>query len=68
MPVRYAGMINNKRVLICYTPRLLMRIDYLSTILKTNKNIVVLTVLASAIVIFGGIAVYLANTTMKVLI
>jgi len=61
MPVRYAGMINNKRVLICYTPRqLLMRIDYLSTILKTNKNIVVLTVLASAIVIFGGVAVYLA--------
>jgi voltage-gated potassium channel len=44
-----------------------MRIDYLSTILKTNKNIVVLTVLASAIVIFGGTAVYLANTTMKVL-
>jgi hypothetical protein len=45
-----------------------MKIEYLSSILKTNKNIVVLTVLASAIVIFGGIAVYLANTTMKVLI
>ena len=38
-----------------------MRIDNLSTILKTNMDIVVLTVLASAIVVFGGIAVYLAE-------
>jgi voltage-gated potassium channel len=38
-----------------------MRIDYLSTILKANIDIVVLTVLASAIIIFGGIAVYLAE-------
>jgi len=48
--------------LICDTSgELLMRIDYLSTILKANMDIVVLTVLASAIVIFGGIAVYLAG-------
>jgi voltage-gated potassium channel Kch len=38
-----------------------MRIDYLSTILKSNMDIVVLTILASLIIIFGGIAVYLAE-------
>ena len=38
-----------------------MRIDYLSTILKTNMDIVVLTILASLIIIFGGIGVYLAE-------
>jgi voltage-gated potassium channel len=40
---------------------LLISIDYLSTILKANMDIVVLTVLASLIIIFGGIAVYLAE-------
>ena len=38
-----------------------MKIDYLSTILKTNMDIVVLAILASSIIIFGGIAVYLAE-------
>jgi hypothetical protein len=38
-----------------------MRIDYLSTILRRNMDIVVLTILASLIIIFGGIGVYLAE-------
>lgn len=38
-----------------------MRIDYLAKILKTNMDIVVLTILASLIIIFGGIGVYLAE-------
>jgi voltage-gated potassium channel len=42
-----------------------MRIEHfytaLTTILKTNMDIVVLTVLAALIVIFGGIGVYIAE-------
>jgi len=38
-----------------------MRIDYLSTILRRNMDIVVLQILLSLIIIFGGIGVYLAE-------
>ena len=54
------GNRNDKqqRVLISYTSReLLMRIDYLSTTLRRNMDIAVLTILASLIIIFGGIAI-----------
>ena len=38
-----------------------MRIDYLSTILRRNRDIAVLQILMSLIIIFGGIGVYLAE-------
>ncbi len=38
-----------------------MRSDRLYTILKTNRDLVILAMLASSIIIFGGIGVYLVE-------
>jgi hypothetical protein len=38
-----------------------MRSDRLYTILKTNMGFVILAILASSIIIFGGIGVYLVE-------
>ena len=45
-----------------------MRSDRLYTILKINMDVVILAILASSIIIFGGISVYLAEHEHKVLI